>query len=551
MESDFGLSMKEVLALDAFRDAKVVGGNEGLHQTVRSVNVMEVPDIFEWIQPGELLITAGYSIRDNPEAQLALIPKLAGKQLAGLAIKPQRYLGKIPQAMIEQANAYKFPLVELPADVSFSDLISPVLRGIVNQQNRYLSHSLQVHQKFMEIVAHGGTIKDMADCLAQLAGNPVMIYDAVHNRLERDAGQWSGEMLAAATDFARANLGGMPEQTCRCRLECPCGGVDILATPIIKDHAIYGRVLVLEANKPLSGTDVQTAERLAAVAALEIVNLLAFDQIERRYANEFMDQILNARIDDEWIARAKLFGWDLDKSYFAILLQTENAAAADGEADEKHQMLMNGRIVKGLTQHYRAKKRAIIAGTKGNHIVLFLETQYLDRMAARREALKQAESIRKELQAMIKGGTITLGLGRHHPGVGGFQRSYDDARKSLLIGAEIGLGGKDIHFDDLGVYRLLVLLEKREEMKAYLQDYVTPLLAYDDEKNTELFKTLTMYFKYRGNIRKISQALFTHYNTILYRIERIQEITGLNLDENEDRINLEIALKLHTLLERS
>lgn len=551
MESDFGFSMNEVLALDAFRDAKVVGGKEGLHQTVRSVNVMEVPDIFEWIQPGELLITAGYSIRDNPDAQLALIPKLAGKQLAGLAIKPQRYLGKIPQAMIEQADAYKFPLVELPADVSFADLISPVLSGIVNQQNRYLSHSLQVHQKFMEIVAHGGTIKDMADCLAQLAGNPVMIYDAVHSRLERDAGAWNREMMDAAADFARGQLGEMPEQTRHCRMEYPGGGVEVWETPIIKGRDVYGKVLVLETNKPLRGPDIQTMERLATVAALEIVNLLAFDQIERRYANEFMDQILNAKIDDEWIARAKLFGWDLGKDYYAIILQTETATGDPSEKDEKTQMLLNSRIVKGLTQYYRAKKRAIIAGTKRNHIMLFLETSSLDRMAARLEAMKQAGVIRKELQTMIRGGTVTLGLGRYHPGVGGFQRSYDDARKSLLIGIEMGLGGQDIHFNDLGVYRLLVLLETREEMREYLLDYITPLLAYDDEKKTELLKTLAMYFKYRGNIRKISQALFTHYNTILYRIDRIQEITGLNLDENEDRINLEIALKIRTLLERT
>ncbi|MHC1759827.1 MAG: PucR family transcriptional regulator [Negativicutes bacterium] len=549
MDRDFGLSIKEVLALEAFGGTKVVGGQGGLHQIVHSVNVMEVPDIFEWVQAGELLITTGYAIRDNQEAQRELIPKLAAKGLAGLAIKPRRFLEVIPQAMIEQADVYDFPLLELPAEVSFAKLISPILSGIVNKQNDFLSHSLQVHQKFMEIVSHGGTLKDMADCLAQLVENTTMIYDAVHDCSVWDGMPWSKQMIAEEANFEFGLQAEIPDQYQKKHIEMKNVSCDYLEVPILSGNEVYGKVLVFETNRPLTPGDIQTMERLSTVAALKILNLLAFDQIERRYANEFLDQILFSKLEAEWITRAKFFGWDLTISYIAFVLQIENSRPLSDEDGEKRMMLTNGRILKEITRYYKTS-REVITGTKGDHVVLLMEIHNRDLASARQEAAKQTELLRRELNARVGGETITIGIGRYHEGVGGFQKSYNEAIRALRIGKEIGFAGRDVHFNDLGVYRLLVLLETREEMKAYLQDYISRLIAYDEDKNTELVKTLTMYFRFRGNIRKISQELYTHYNTILYRIERIQKITGLNLEENEDLINLEIALKIQNLLEK-
>ena len=76
--------------------ARVVGGRGGLHRAVRAVNVMEVPDILEWVQADELLLTTAYPLRDDRLALDALVPRLAGRGLAGIAIKPARYIDAIP-----------------------------------------------------------------------------------------------------------------------------------------------------------------------------------------------------------------------------------------------------------------------------------------------------------------------------------------------------------------------------------------------------------------------------------------------------------------------
>lgn len=107
---------------------------------------------------------------------------------------------------------------------------------------------------------------------------------------------------------------------------------------------------------------------------------------------------------------------------------------------------------------------------------------------------------------------------------------------------------KILSYDDLGIYKILCQDLLTEELKDFYNKTLKILVDYDKKKSTELVKTLEAYFKYNGNLSKMSEYLFTHYNTILYRINRIEEITGMKLDNPNDRLNMEIALKIKELL---
>lgn len=106
-----------------------------------------------------------------------------------------------------------------------------------------------------------------------------------------------------------------------------------------------------------------------------------------------------------------------------------------------------------------------------------------------------------------------------------------------------------IHFDDLGIYRLLYYENMKPELIRFYKETLEPLVEYDRAKDTELVKTLQAYFDNNGNLKRISKQLFTHYNTILYRVQRIEEICNINLQNAQERLNLEIALKIMYILE--
>ena len=137
-----GLTLREALTLaEPLRRAKVLAGERGLDRIVEAVNVMEVPDILEWVRPGELLVTTLYPLRDKAADVENLIPRLAEKGLVGLAITPESYIDKIPECMIDAANRLDFPLIELPPKVSFIDIIQPLTSRILNIQANELRQS--------------------------------------------------------------------------------------------------------------------------------------------------------------------------------------------------------------------------------------------------------------------------------------------------------------------------------------------------------------------------------------------------------------------------
>jgi len=142
-----------------------------------------------------------------------------------------------------------------------------------------------------------------------------------------------------------------------------------------------------------------------------------------------------------------------------------------------------------------------------------------------------------------------IGIGRAYEGLREAHKSYMDSLKAIQTG-EILKKKSLVFFENLGVYKILCQDHLSEELYRFYSTTIEPLVVYDEKKSTELIKTLQTYFNLNGNLKKISEVLFTHYNTILYRIERIQQITGMNLENPDDRLNLQIGLKIKDLLKK-
>src|SRR5690242_7697332 len=121
-----GVTLEKLLILDTLKGARVLGGSAGMTQRVTKVNVIEVPDIIEWVSEGELLITTAYSIKDNINILFELIPKLKSKGVVGLGIKVGRYIQELPKHIIDLADELDFPIIEVPFCVSHTDVISAI-----------------------------------------------------------------------------------------------------------------------------------------------------------------------------------------------------------------------------------------------------------------------------------------------------------------------------------------------------------------------------------------------------------------------------------------
>jgi len=141
------VKIRDLMELPVFQEAKIVAGHNGVDKEVKSVTVAEVPDAADWLKGGELVVTTGYFIKDDREFQKKWINALIESGAVALAIKPDRFLGKTPEQLIEIANEKSFCLIELPLDVTWPAVIENVLSTINNYQSQIIKRTEEIHNK--------------------------------------------------------------------------------------------------------------------------------------------------------------------------------------------------------------------------------------------------------------------------------------------------------------------------------------------------------------------------------------------------------------------
>jgi len=413
-----------------------------------------------------------------------------------------------------------------------------------------LLQMLDVHSALMQIMIEGGGLQKIADTLALLVGNPVCITDILNDRqvfgCEHCPEGGIALLLAAVKEKEQPGEEMPQNQNERPHIEVNGTELNYFSMPLMVASECYGHIYIWEKERALTNSDVYTTERLSVMAALEVARERSLREVEHRYLNEFLNHLLNGRIEDEKleIQHARKFGWDLEKNYVVSLIWPL-ASEGGGKKHLPSQEAKN-RVLRELPQKMLGKGIPCLVGTKGDYLVTLVGVG--DKELCSREinnlAKQQLRSSLEYLTRAFSGWEIRIGLGRFYPGIKGLQQSYQEAKRALRISENFPGRQGVISFNDLGLYRFIFSQDRNKEVHAYLQETVGKLQKYDREKNTELIRTLQVYFKCHGNLKKVSEALFTHYNTVLYRLERIQEISGLDLDCPEDRFNLEVALKL-------
>ncbi len=119
-----------MLALDLFRGVEVVAGKEHVDNQVAWINLMEILDSFEQLQPGEFLISTGYGLKDDPASAREILSQLVSHRIAGLALQPGYYIDEIPPAFVEAAEHYGLPLIRLPAKLTFGKITKALFNAI-------------------------------------------------------------------------------------------------------------------------------------------------------------------------------------------------------------------------------------------------------------------------------------------------------------------------------------------------------------------------------------------------------------------------------------
>lgn len=163
-------------------------------------------------------------------------------------------------------------------------------------------------------------------------------------------------------------------------------------------------------------------------------------------------------------------------------------------------------------------------------------------------AQRAADDLLRELQASLQGHTFAIGRSR----VAEDPADYHRAGSEALLAANVAEGAERplLAFEETGAYRLLLsaMSEDPAELQRFYAETVEPLVAYDEQYETDLVQTVEAFLEADGNVAGTAQRLFTHRHTIRYRLERVRDLSGLDVGSTDGREKLSLGLKAMRVL---
>ncbi|MFA5524474.1 MAG: PucR family transcriptional regulator ligand-binding domain-containing protein [Tissierellales bacterium] len=550
-----GITVKDMMELDIMKDSKILAGKDGIYRRATKINVMEVPDIINWVEEGEFLLTTAYSIKDDITRLEELIPEMNRKGLAGLGIKTKRYIEDIPESTIKVANDLGFPLIEIPFEVSYSTIIANALTEIVNNQTNILYRIDNLHNRLINVMLSGGSLKEIAKSLYDSIDNNSMaikeyLFESSVIFCDENKRQFIESAMEEDSSKNKKAVIGAIDRFLHTRQTDIIGKekVERLTIPIFTKDREYGCVYIWEDKKPITPIELTVIEASLPIIALDLNKKLSIFEIESKHKIEFFEDLFSS--DDnrhqKALERATYFDFDNNLGYSVIVISVNDREQNNLYSLDTTRYLhqINVKLLSIISRITKNRKEKTIYGNKSNSIIILYGTELETKDTKIKQGINSfCNEILRYAEYEHLNHMISMGVGRNYINTHDLWKGFREANRA--VECQKKSHEKQVtHYDELGIFRILSYEELQPELQQFYKEILEPLVKYDKDKGTELVETLRKYFECAGNLKKISEEMYTHYNTVIYRIQRIKEITGVDLESYDDRLNFQISLKI-------
>ena len=277
---------------------------------------------------------------------------------------------------------------------------------------------------------------------------------------------------------------------------------------------------------------------LLTMIASEVERVRAPERVSETASAEFLCAILRRELTarEDLLVRAKELSLAIEEGASMIVARAHPQAPTDEG--------WRGRVRAVVERGARAVTSRSIAALSERDGVAGAEVLVLVPGGDEGAAARAADSVLQEMEAALAGYTFALGRSRIAEDPADLPRAASEA----LLAANVAQGSRDgaaLAFEQTGAYRLLLsaMSENPSELQRFYAETVEPLVAYDEQYETDLVRTLETFLEADGNVAGTAQRLFTHRHTIYYRLERVRELSGLDVSSSDGREKLSLGLK--------
>ncbi|TFV61525.1 PucR family transcriptional regulator [Mycobacterium sp. PS03-16] len=526
------LTLGELLNDEVLAGAELVAGGSGLDRAISAVNVMTVPDIGRWVRKDEFLLATGYPLPRDGGDQGKLLVDLHRLGVAGFGVKLDRYMPELSQGMIDAADQIGLPLVVIPESIRFDDILTRAFGIIVNRQASALAKAQELHHTFLAITLSGGGLLELASSLSSFLGDACVAITDRHGAVLAHAGDQTllaGVELLEAQSADVLRLGPTGSHTHEGT------GRRWASREIRAGRLHHGFVVAVEADRPFGEFSMVAVGQAAIVAALEVTRDLAVQAVERRFSSNALFELISGTDTqpDDYASLGSGFGWNLERD-IVVLVGRREGATDDAQPTKRRSRLADDRAIEFWASAVRSRDRMAAAAGLGSELVAVI--------GAGQDTLAVARAVQDEV-ARFTHSQYAIGISRPYPGPAGVSTAYQEARTALRLGPRVSGTGAVTAYGELGLFRLLAQVGD-DELLTFAEETLGPVLSMSEPERSEMFQTLETLIQHNMNMAEAARNLHFHYNTLRYRLAKLERLLGPFSTSTPLAIQIGIALQI-------
>jgi sugar diacid utilization regulator len=469
------------------------------------------------------------------------------------------------------AAALGLGLFVVPPEVPLRRLLSAFVAG---DGLLLLSHG--VGRTLLESAGAEDTIGDLTARISALLGRPIVVEDPVGRLISSSPPADSEEPNALRALLekhnVRASKGSGVEETRRERRDryarLPDG---YLSVPVerwrMADEELHwspvgtgapaGYLWMDLTEKSLRPEDVVLLYWARRVLETELGKERIRLETQLGVRGDFVDDLINNQYGsvELLLQRAGYLDADLSEGALVLVVDIDDFARYLERRKPKEPVIqeLKRRLADAVRLQARQLFSNFLLGPRSDNVILFLgpsDTETPEELPELAQRL--ARNVQRYAKGLLPDLTVSVGIGRYKSDPALLPDAYSEAEVALEIGHRINGPSSVSTFEGTGTYKLLfrVLQENPEELEAFYGETLEPVVRYDSRYGTELVHTLSTYLDNDASTVKTATDLFAHRHTIRYRLDRVGELTGLDVDKSEDREQLTLGIKTMQLLGR-
>lgn len=514
-----------------------------------AVTVRAQPPAFPELYGGELALISMDVLRSY-DSRITLAEVL--ENLAEAGVRAVAVNEDVTASAIEVAAKTDISLLTLPDDSSLPRIERAVNTLIVNQKAQLTQRALEIQRQLARLAAENRDLNSLLQIIARATAKPVVVHDdagvlmaQVYPNVPRRPGAGGASSQAGS---GRGSLQSLPYGSFQNWLarEAPTAEGAIISSPlgyttVLKvEKRTAGYLSLVDASETLDDFDRLVLVYGADVCAIELAKSRAIAFAVEQARGDWVQMWLSGTPgdDDLMTTRAQQAGFDADTSYMVAVYRAMTRTGGPLPLEPLIPLVRDDMT------------RRQITGAVGQYVDVIVALYPIESHGHSARVRRMVDEVRLQLAARAPSGLVASGISRPTSGLIALREAYREAKDAVSIANELGDREQTTYYGDLKLFQLLLALKERnlDHLRRFYLETLGPLVEHDERKQADLIRTLNGFFSANGNLAKAATDLDVHRNTLVYRLDRISELTSLDLDDADNRLILHLALKIQRVL---